>query len=169
MLKGKGGFVQMTFSFVGVVLYVAMFLNLMTSIEAIRSYTNIASFTALATIVSIAPTVLIVGGLFVAGFAAYKGYKSAAAQDANGILRIVFGIVGLILYMALFVAMLPHMYYLYNGGTTANATFTPSNYTALQTIVGITPTVLFVGGVFGTVGTSVSGWRARRRARKALR
>lgn len=168
MLKGKGGFITMTFAFVGVVLYVAMFLNIMTQIELIRAYSNISSFTALSTIVTIAPTVLLVGGIFLAGFAAYKGYKAAAAQDANGILRMVFGIVSLILYAALFYAMLPHMYYLYDGGTTTNATFTPSNYTAFQTVVGIAPTVLFVGGVFGTVGTGVSGYRSRRRRRRGL-
>lgn len=168
MLKGKGGFIAMTFAFVGIVLYVAMFLNVMTAIEAIRGYANISSFTALSTIVTIAPTVLLVSGIFVGGFAAYKGYKGAAASDSGGVLRMVFGIVGLILYLSLFVAMLPSMYYLYDGGVTTNATFTPSNYTAFSTVVGIAPTVLFVGGVFGTVSTAVAGFRARRRSRRAM-
>jgi hypothetical protein len=167
-MKGKGSFIVMTFSFVAVVLFVSMFLNIMTAIESIRSYAHIASFTALSTIVTIAPTVLLISGIFAAGWGYYKGYKGAAASDASGVMRMVFGIVSIILFASLFYAMLPSMYYLYDGGITTNATFQPSNYTAFQTVVGITPTVLFLGGIFGGVSNTVSGFRARRRSRRAM-
>jgi len=168
MMKGKSSFIVMVFAVVGVVLWVTMFLNVMEGIETIRTYANIASFTALSTIVAIAPTVLLVGGIFAAGFGYYKGYKGAQAQDASGVLRMVFGIVQIILFASLFSTILTNMYTLYIGGATANATFYPDQYTAFATVVGIAPTVLFLAGIFSGVTTAVSGYRARRRRRRAM-
>lgn len=161
-MKTKSSFIVMMFAVVGVVLYVSMFLNVMTAFETVRSYANISSFTALSTIVQISPTVLLIAGIFAASFGYYKGYKGAAAQDASGVLRMVFGVVQIILFVSLFSTILTNMYYLYDGGTTTNATFQPSNYTAFQTVTGIAPTVLFLSGIFGGVATAVSGYSARR-------
>lgn len=161
MLKGKSSFIVMTFAVVGIVLYVSMFSNVLSGMEALRTYAHISTFTALSTIVKIAPTVLLIGGIFAASFGYYKGYKGAGTQDASGVLRMVFGIVQIILFVALFLTIMTSMYSLHSAG---NA----SEYTAFQTVVAIAPTVLFLGGIFGGVATAVSGVRSRRRRRRAM-
>ena len=160
-IKSKSSFLVMTFSVVGVVLYVAMFSNILSGLEVIRTYTNIATFTALETVVDISATVLLIGGVFAASFGYYKGYKGASAQDSGGVLRMVFGIVQIILFVSLFYTILTGFYTLYSAD---NA----SEYTAFQTVVAIGPTVLFLAGIFGGVQTSVSGIRARRGRRRAM-
>ena len=160
-MKDKSSFITMTFAVVGVVLYVAMFANILSALETIRIYANISTFTALETIVEIAPTVLLIGGVFAASFGYYKGYKGASAQDASGVLRMVFGIVQIILFVSLFYTILTGFYTLYGA---ANA----SEYTAFTTVVAIGPTVLFLAGIFGGVATTVSGVRTRRRGRRAM-
>lgn len=160
-LKGKSSFITMTFAVVGVVLYVSMFSNILTGMETLRTYANVSTFTALSTIVQIAPTVLLIGGIFAAGFGYYKGYKGASAQDASGVLRMVFGIVQIILFVSLFYTILTSMYTLYS---TENV----GNYTAFTTVVAIGPTVLFLAGIFGGVSTAVSGYRTRKSRKKAM-
>jgi len=167
-LKGKGSFLVMVFSVVGLVLWTSMFANVMTAMDALRTHTNIATFTALLTIILIAPVVLLVGGVFAASFGYYKGYQGAQAQDASGILRMVFGIVQIILFISLFGTIMTSFYQLSIGGATANASFSPAEYTAFGTVVTIAPVVLFLAGIFGGVATGVSGYRARRRGRRAL-
>jgi len=162
-LKGKSSFIVMTFSIVGVVLYVSMFLNILEGLDALRTYANIATFTALETIVQIAPTVLLIGGIFAAGFGYYQGYKGASAQDASGVLRMVFGIVQIILFVSLFYTIMTNMYTLYSS-TEPNA----SAYTAFTTVVAIAPTVLFLAGIFGGVSTTVSGYRSRKSRKKSM-
>ena len=160
-MKGKSSFIVMTFAVVGIVLYVSMFSSIMTALESIRTYANIATFTALLTIVKIAPVVLLIGGVFAASFGYYKGYKGASSQDSSGVLRMVFGIVQIILFVSLFLTILTGFYTLYG---TANA----SEYTAFTTVVAIAPTVLFLAGIFGGTATAVSGYRSRRRRSSRL-
>lgn len=139
-----------------------MFDNIMVAMEVLRTYSNISTFTALETIIKIAPTVLLIGGIFAASFGYYKGYKGAQAQDASGVLRMVFGIVQIILFVSLFYTILTSFYTLYIGGATANASFVPANYTAFKTVTAIAPTVLFLAGIFGGATTAVGGARARK-------
>lgn len=168
MQKGARGFLVMTISFVGIVLFTSIFLNIMTQVELIRSYSNISSFLVLSILVQIAPVVMLIGSLLVARWGYSRGETMAAASDASGLMRMVYGAIGLILFCALFYVFLPYMYYIYNGGTTANATFTPSNYIALQTVASIIPAVLFIGGIFMTGRTAVRGYKARKARRRAM-
>lgn len=161
-IKEKSSFLVMTFAVVGVVLYVAIFSNIMSAMETLKDYANLSTFTALETIVLIAPVVLLIGGVFAASFGYYKGYRGAVAQDASGVLRMVFGVVQIILFVSLFYTILTSFYTLYLGGATANADFSPEAYTAFRTVVAIAPTVLFLAGIFGGAATAVSGARTRR-------
>jgi len=160
-MKGKSSFIIMTFAVVGIVLYVSMFSSIMTALVALLEYANIATFTALETIVKIAPVVLLIGGIFAASFGYYKGYKGAEAQDASGVLRMVFGVVQIVLFVSLFATILTGFYTLYSS---ANAAL----FTAFTTVVAIAPTVLFLAGIFGGVATATSGYRSRRRRSSRL-
>ncbi len=161
--KGAGGFLAMILSVLGVVLYCSMFASVLTAFESIRTYANISTFTALSTVVTIAPTVLLLVGLLGAGFAFYKGYSSVSAgnSDPGGLLRMVLGILIIILFVTLFSTILSSMYTLYSNASAGN-------YTAFTTVVAITPTILFLSGIFAGGMTSYSGYKARR-GRKALR
>ena len=167
-MKNKSSFIVMTFAVIGIVLYMSLFVNVMVAVETIREYTHITTFTALATIVGIAPTVLLIGGIFAASFGYYKGYKGASAQDASSVLRMVFGVVQIILFVTLFATILDSFYALNIGGATANASFSPAEYTAFQTVTQIAPAILFLAGIFSGVATGASGVRARSRRRSAM-
>ena len=160
-IKGKSSFILMVFAVVGIVLFVAMFENILTGLVALLNYANLNTFTALETIVKIAPTVLLIGGVFAASFGYYKGYKGAQTQDASGVLRMVFGVVMIILIVSLFLTILTGFYTLYSH---ANA----SAFTAFTTVVAIAPTVLFLAGIFGGVATGVSGAKAQKKKKTAL-
>ena len=160
----RGGFLQMVLGVLGIVLYVTIFSSILTATEAIRAYANLSTFTALETVVEIAPTVLLLAGIFAGGFAYYKGYKMSGGEgsDPGGLMRMVLGVLVIILFVTLFSTILSSMYTLYS---TTNA----SEYTAFQTVCQITPTILFLTGIFAGTMTAVSGYKARKRRGRMLR
>ena len=160
-MQNKGGFLGMVLSVLGVVLLFALFSSIMTAFETIRTYANIATFTALSTVVQIAPTVLLLGSLFGAGVGYWQGSKavSAKGQDTSGLLRMVMGVLVIILFVTLFSTILSSAYTLYSDASAGN-------YTAFKTVVSITPTILFLGGIFAGVSTSVTGYQARKKGKK---
>lgn len=160
VMRSKSAFITMTFSVLGVVLYVTFFSSILTGMTTILTYANISTFTLLQTVVKIAPTILLLGGLFAGGFFYKEGLNSAEAQDANGLMRMVFGVLVIVLFVSLFYTILTSMYTLY---TATNA----SSYTAFQTVVQIAPAILFLGGIFGGVETIRRGRKARKRSRAA--
>ena len=157
-MKGKSSFMTMALAVIGLVLYVTLFSSILSALETVRTYAQISTFIALKTVVEIAPTVLLLGGVFGVTFAYYKGATGAGAQDASGLLRMVFGVIMIILFVTLFSTILSSFYTLYGAD---NA----SEYIAFQTVVTIAPTVLFLGGIFAGGSTAVSGARSWRRRR----
>ena len=83
-LKGGKGFLVMTISFVGIVLFTSIFLNIMEQLENIRGYANIDSFLVLSILVQIAPATMLIGALLVARWGYSKGELTAAASDSGG-------------------------------------------------------------------------------------
>lgn len=164
--QGAKGFLYMTVSFVGVVLFSRIFLNIMEYIESIRSYTYVDSFLILALIAQILPTVLLISTLLLARWGYNQGEMKVAASDTGGLLRLVYGAIGLIIFLALFVVFLPYMYYIIDGGLTTNATYEVANYIALDTIGTIIPAILLLGGAFYTGRTAVRGGKAVRSRRR---
>jgi hypothetical protein len=96
-------------------------------------------------------------GLFGAGIAYVMGYKSAASGggDASGLLRMVMGILTIILFVTMFSSVLTSMYSLYSNASAGN-------YTAFQTVVQITPTIVFLSGIFAGGMTTYGGYKARK-------
>jgi len=157
-MKGKGSFILMMLSVVAIVLYVSIFESVITATDTILDHASIATFTALSTVVSIAPVVLLLSGVFGSSFAFYKGYKGSAGQDPSGLMRMVLGVLMVILFVTLFGTIMTAFAAL---ATAANAT-----YIAFDTVVGIAPTVLFLGGIFAGGATATSGARAYGRRRR---
>jgi hypothetical protein len=162
-MQNKGGFLAMIMSVLGIVLYCSMFSSILTAFETVRTYANISTFTALSTVVTIAPTVLLLAGLLGAGIAYAMGYKSVneGGGDASGLLRMVMGILTIILFVTMFSSILTSMYTLYSN-------VSATNYTAFQTVVQITPTILFLSGIFAGGMTAYGGYKARK-SRGAMR
>jgi len=164
VLKNKGGFLAMILSVLGVVLYATMFETVMDAFDDLVIAIGVGSpFIALETVVYIAPTVLLLSGIFGAAWGYWKGYKAVAGGgDTSGMLRMVLGILVIILFVTLFatiVTAFDNLFALYDG----------SDYIALDTVLTIVPTILFLAGIFAGIGTAVSGYRARRkRGRMAL-
>lgn len=163
-MKGnKSGFLWMILSVVGIVLFVNIFANIMDGLDDLLLNAAIADFIAFEICVHIAPTVLLLGGIFAAGWGYQRGYKNIAAGsgDTGGMLRMVMGVLLIILFITLFdpiATAFGDLYALYVG----------SDYIAFDTVLTIVPTVLFLGGIFAGISTSVGGWRSRKR-RGALR
>lgn len=157
-MRSKGGFVAMVMAAVGIVLFITLFENIMTAFDDLLLVVGIGDFIAFEIVVLIAPTVLLLAGVFGAGFAYYRGYKSisAGSADAGGLLRMVMGVLVIILFVTLFETIataFADLYALYAG----------SDYIAFDTCLTIAPTILFLGGIFAGVATSVGGFRARKK------
>ncbi len=160
MLKSKGGFVVMILSVLGIVLFVTLFGSVMGAFDDLL-LVDLTDFIALTTVIGIAPVILLLGGIFGAGFAYWRGYKSASGSgsDPGGLLRMVLGVLVIILFVTLFATIAESfgdLFTLYDGDT---------NYIAFDTVLTIVPTILFLGGIFAGIGTSVGGARARSRRR----
>ncbi len=154
-MGNKGGILTMVLSVLGIILFVSLFVTIVTAINSLRyGATALTPYTAFDTILSIAPTVLFLTGLFAAGFAYYKGYSAVAGGDASGFLRMVMGILEIVLFVTMFSTVLTQM-------ETLRTTTNVANYTALSTVIGIAPTVLFLGGIFTGAFTAYKGARAR--------
>jgi hypothetical protein len=151
----------MVLSVVGVVLFVTLFGNVMTAFDNLLLVAGIADFIAFEITVQIAPTVLMLAGVGGAAFAYYKGYKAVAGgSDPSGMIRMVFGILVIILFVTLFETIA-------TAFVTLLALYVGSDYIAFDTVLTILPTVLFLGGIFAGIGTAVGGNRARK-SRKVL-
>jgi hypothetical protein len=131
----------------------------MTGLAALLTTTGASSFIAFVVIIGITPTVLILGLTFGAAVLYRSGYKTVSANDANGLIRMVMGVLEIILFVTLFATILSSSYTLY---TAANAT-----WIAFSVVMSIMPTVLFLSGIFAGAATTYGGYKSNR-SRKAL-
>jgi len=160
--KSKGGFITMVMSAVAIVLFVTLFQNVMDALDNLLLVAGIGDFKAFEIIIIIAPTVLMLSGVIGSGIGYYKGYSSVSKSggDTAGLIRMVMGLLVIVLFITLFETIATafvDMLALYAGG----------DYIAFETILTIIPTLLFIGGIFAGVATTVGGYRSRRK-KKAL-
>lgn len=160
MQTGIKGFLPMVIAIVGLVVYVTMFPTVLEGIATLYTTSGVSNFTAFETICRISPTILFLAGIFGAGFAYYKGHRSVATSggDPSGLIRMVLGVLGIILFVTLFATVLTNMSTLYDS---ANST-----WIAFSTVIAISPTVLFLAGLFAGGSTAYSGYKARKVAKK---
>lgn len=152
--SSTAAFLQMVFSILGIVLFVTMFNTILTGFGTLWTASGISNYTGFTTVLQIGPTVLFLGGVFGGAWAYYKGYQKAISSGINGLLLVVLGAIEIILFLALFSTILTSTATIY---ASANAT-----WIALQTVIGIAPTVLLLGGLYAGGATAVGGYRSRR-------
>lgn len=157
MLKKNGGLLAMIFSVLGIVIWCAMFEEVMAGFDALFLIAGIEDLLLFTLILNYAPTILLLGGIAGAGLAFYKGYGSVAAKDVNGMIRMVFAALGLVLFVTMFTTIATafvDLYTLYAADP---------NYPIFDLAVSIAPTILFLGGIVAFVGTGIAGYKARRK------
>lgn len=157
MFKGRNaGFMGMVLSVLGVVLFVTLYSSLISPFNTLYTTAN-ATWIAFGTVISIVPTILFLSGIFGMGIGYWKSYGIAARGDTNGFMLMILGVLELILFVTLFSTIMT--------GLAAILTANTTNFIALTTVVGISPTVLFLMGIFASIGTAVGGYKHRKRGR----
>ena len=170
MGKNKGGMLAMVFSILGVVLVASMFDTILTTLGTLRATSGASDFLVFTTVVGISPTILLLVMLGGGAYGFYKGYSSFAGSggDASGLVRIVIGALMIIVFVSMFSTVITSMHLVWanagNNGTVDNT----SVWIALRTVSSIMPTVLFLGGIFAGVATTVGGIRARKRSKAMI-
>jgi hypothetical protein len=153
----KGGFMEMLYSILGIVLLSALFGTVMSALAALYSTPGSNVFIAFRTIITIVPTVLLLGSTVGLGIVYVKGYQklSSGGEDPSGLLRMVVGILEIVLFITMFASVITNFYTLY---TTYG---TNTTWIAFGTVITIVPTILFLGGIFSGGMVAVQGAKAK--------
>jgi len=161
----RSGLLTMVFSILGVVLVASMFDTILTTLGTLRSTAGASDFLVFTTVVGIAPTILLLIMLGGGAYGFVKGYGGlSGGGDASGLVRIVFGALSVILFVSMFSTVITAMHLVWANSGGANA----SIWIALRTVSSIMPTVLFLGGIFAGVATTVGGIRARKKSKAMI-
>ena len=146
-----------------IVLVVSMFTTIMTALTTLADTSGVSNFIGFTTIVGIAPTLLLLGLTVGSGVMFLRGLRVASAADTNGIMRLVFAVLMLILFVTLFTTVATNF-------VTLNTSYgSNTSWIAFGTVIKIVPTILFLGGIAGAIGTGVQGYRAYRRRHSGRR
>jgi len=159
-MKKHGGFLVMLMMVLAIVLFCSFFEYIMVALEDILAL-ELTNMLVLELLVQIAPTILLLGGLGVLGYTGLKGYQATSVKDSNGLMRMVFAVLLLIVFLTIFtniVEAFVDLYDVYGVDPT---------WIAFGIICQIMPAILFIGGIFAMVGSGVGGVKARR-SRRAL-
>ena len=159
----KSGLLTMVFSVLGIVMVASMFNTILTSLGTLLATAGASDFLVLSTVIGLVPTILLLTMLGGGAYGFYKGQKATGEADASGLIRIVFGALMVILFVAMFGTVLTSMHLVWANAGDNGTVDNTSVWIALRTVSSIMPTILFLGGIFAGVATSVSGVRSRRR------
>lgn len=155
MGKNKWGLVGMIFAPLGITVFANIFESLMTYFDAAWLVAGIEDLFMVPLILGFGPTIILVGVLGGAAFTYIKGLGSIAANDANGLIRIIMGGLGIIMGLAMFTPIAEIFVTLW---TTYEA---DANYPMLGLTLSIFPAVVLLMIIVGSVGSAVQGVRAR--------
>ena len=82
---GVNGLLLVVFGFLEVILFLALFPTIMSSLETVRTLPTIANYIALRVVVEIMPIVLYLGGLFAGGSTAVGGFRQSKKAKAGAV------------------------------------------------------------------------------------
>jgi hypothetical protein len=154
------GFIKMIFATIIIVLFASAFATILAAFATIWTTTGLSNFIGMEIATRIGPTLLYIMVILGAGALYASGYKQVSSADPNGVIRMMFGILEIILFLSLFSTILTNLAAVY---ATANTT-----WIALQIVVSISAVVLFLSGLFAGGATAYGGYKARKSARGAM-
>jgi hypothetical protein len=137
-----------------------MFTEVMAGFDVLFDIAGIEDLMLFTLILNYAPTLLLLGGIAGAGLAYYKGYGQVSSTDVNGMIRMVFAALGLVLFVTMFGNIATSFVDLYTAYSA------DPNYPIFDLAVSIAPTILFLGGIAAFVGTGIGGLKASRKKGK---
>ncbi len=152
-------FLPMILAIVLVVISTSMFSTIMTYLTSLADATGASSLTIYVLLVRMAPTLLLLGLLGMAGALYIHGYGQMSSGNVNGLMMGIFGIIQLVLFLALFSTVASSFITLFTtyGG---NAT-----WVAFGVVVSIVPAILFLAGIGSAIAVGV---QCVRKGKKAL-
>jgi hypothetical protein len=80
--SGVNGLLLTVFGFLEIIVFLALFPTIMSSLEAVRTLETISSYIALQVVVEIVPIILLLGGLFAGGSTAVGGFRQGKKNKA---------------------------------------------------------------------------------------
>ena len=158
-MSKKSGLLTMIFSSLGIVVFAYIFESLMGYFDDAWLIAGIEDLFMVPLILGFGPTIILVGALGGAAFGYVKGLGSVAASDANGLIRIIMGGLGIIMFLAMFSPIAEIFVDLW-GTYEADA-----NYPMLGLTLSIFPAIILLMGIVGSIGTAVSGFTARKKGK----
>lgn len=148
------GILLQVMGILGIVLVSAIFPTIVDNFNNLRyGGTSLTPYTAFDTILGIGLVLLWLGAMVGSGVAAYKGYRFTAENDTSGFVRMILGALTIVLFLTMFITVIANI-------ETVRTTTNLTNYTAMSTVVAITPAILFLGGLFTGGRNIVGGGRA---------
>lgn len=154
MLRKNSGLMTMIFSSLGIVVFAYIFKALMTYFDAAWAIDGIEDLFLVPLILQFGPTIILIIVLGGAAWGYVQGLGSVAAKDASGLVRIIMGGLGVIMFLAMFTPIAEvfvELWVLYNEDP---------NYPMLGLTLSIFPAIILLTGIVGSVGSAVSGLRA---------
>ncbi len=150
MGKGSFGVLGMVMTVLLEIFAITVFASIIGPFNTLYTTAN-ATWIAFGTVITIIPTLIFLAMIVGGGIGYWKSYKSASSGGVNGFLIMVVGILEIILFVSMFSSVIT--------GLAAILSANITNFIALTTIVGISPTLLFLLGIFASLGTAIGGYR----------
>lgn len=82
-----GGLLRIVFGALTIILFVTLFLTVLTNFYTLYSDVSATNYTAFQTVTQIMPTVLFLGGIFAGGMTAYSGVKARRSRSRRAYMR----------------------------------------------------------------------------------
>ncbi len=154
--KGSLGVLGMVMTVLLEIFAITVFASIISPFNTLYTTAN-ATWIAFGTVLTIIPTLIFLAMIVGGGIGYWKSYRAAASGGVNGFLIMVVGILEIILFVSMFSSVVT--------GLAAILTSNVTNFIALSTIVGISPTLLFLLGIFACLGTAIGGYRQGKKGR----
>ncbi len=155
MVTKNKGLMTMIFSSLGIVVFAYLFQSLMGYFDDAWAIVGIEDLFMVPLILQFGPTIILITVLGGAAFGFVQGLGDVAANDANGLIRIIFGGLGLIMFLAMFSPIAEIFVVLWNLYEA------DPNYPLLGLTLSIFPAIILLMGIVGSIGSAVSGLRSR--------
>ncbi len=158
MFGKNKGILGMVLSVLFTILWLTVFVSLIGPFNTLFTSAN-STWIAFGIVIQVVPTLLYIAGTFGPALVYWKSYGIARGSGQNWLIMIV-GVLEIVLFITMFSTIMSSLAAI----LTANIT----NFIAMSTIIGISPTVLFLAGIFISIGTAIGGYKGAKSKSKSV-